>query len=324
MSFVLKLNSKSSFRAVLFLFLMGFVFSKLNINVFIDSMKNVNKKFLILAIMYFFIYPWFGIERWRRLVLKNYSLKYNIASKIYFLGEGINLILPSKIGDLSKSYFLKKYKICPTPFANGTVVYEKLLDLLSILIIFLVSWILNEQVLYVSRWLVMLLVLVFLIGIFAMFNLHFLEKKFSKAFPYKYNFITKPLFDFFNYFKMIKTDYVSIIFLLGFSLFFWVGHFFQVYLFIRASNIDIGFFQVTYFMPLIIILSLLPFTIAGFGPRELSLLFFLSEVSTNENIILSSLLISLRYLIPGTVGLFVYLFFEKNKDIEIIKPIKKR
>ena len=292
---------------------MGIVFSKLNINAFIDSINSVNKKFLILSIIYFFIYPWFGIERWRRLVVKKYPLKYNIASKIYFLGEGINLILPSKIGDLSKSYFLKKYRICPTPYANGTVIYEKFLDLVSILSIFFLSWMLNEQVLQVSFRLIILFVLVFLIGTIVVFNLHVLENKFSNFIPNKYDFITKPLIGFFNYFKMVKTDYLSIIFFLGFSLFFWLGHFFQVFLFIRAANIDIGFFQVTYFMPIIIILSLLPFTVAGFGTRELSLLFFLSEVSTNENIILSSLLISLRYLIPGVVGLFIYLLFEKNK-----------
>ena len=291
---------------------MSIVISKLDINVFIDSMNNVNKKFLFLAIIYFFIYPWFGIERWRRLVLKNYPLKYNIASQIYFLGEGINLILPSKLGDLSKSYFLKKHKICPISYANGTVIYEKFLDLVSILIIFLLSWMFNEQVLQTSNRLIALFVLVFLMATFVMFNLHFLENKFSKFIPDKYDFITKHLIGFFNYFKMIKTDYLSIIFFLGFSLLFWLGHFFQVYLFIQAANIDIGFFQVTYFMPLIIILSLFPFTVAGFGTRELSLLFFLSEVSTNENIILSSLLISLRYLIPGIVGLVIYLLFEKK------------
>jgi len=117
-----------------------FVASKLNIEDFFQSLWLIDNEYFLYAITYFLVYPWFGILRWKKLVSICYQIRFLKAAKIYFFGEGLNLMLPSKLGDLSKAAFLKRYKICPLPYANGTVIYEKILDLLSIMTIFILAF----------------------------------------------------------------------------------------------------------------------------------------------------------------------------------------
>ena len=291
---------------------MLFVTSKLSLNAFFESLWLVNRNYFLYAIAYFFVYPWFGIFRWYKLVSNRYHISFSKAIKIYFFGEGLNLILPSKLGDLSKALYLKNYKISPFSYASGTVVYEKILDLLSIIIIFILSFLLkgsltlnNQNQIFASMFLISLVIIL-------LFNMHFLGDIILRLTPKNYRSSILSLLTFLKFFKTLKQDPFTILFFIFFSVLFWAGHMFQIYLFILAANIDITYSQVLLYMPVVIIISLIPISIAGFGTREISLLYFFENLALPENIVLASLMISLRYIIPGLFGLSLLLLFGRK------------
>ena len=286
---------------------MFFVASKLNIDDFFKSLWLIDNEYFLYAITYFLVYPWFGILRWKKLVSICYQIRFLKAAKIYFFGEGLNLMLPSKLGDLSKAAFLKRYKICPLPYANGTVIYEKILDLLSIVTIFLVSFFFKEDFTLNNQDQIFTSIFILFLCILIIFNLHRSGNVIESLAPVKYRNVVLSIIKFLKFFKILKQNLFSIFLFLLFSILFWAGHIFQIYLFILAANIDITYTQVLLYMPVVLIISLIPVSIAGFGTREISLLYFFEGLTSPENIVLASLMISLRYFIPGFLGLSLLL-----------------
>mgnify|MGYP001424114623 CR=1 FL=1 len=282
---------------------MLFVASRLSINDFFESFWLIESKYFLYAITYFLVYPWFGILRWKKLVSICYQIRFSKATKIYFYGEGLNLILPSKLGDLSKAAFLKSNKICPLPYANGTVIYEKILDLLSIITIFLLSFLFKGDLTLNNQYQIFTSIVILFLCVLTVFNLHHIGDFIQQLAPVRYINIFDSILDFLKFFKILKQDLFSIFLFLVFSILFWAGHIFQIYLFILAANIDTTYSQVLLYMPIVLIISLIPVSIAGFGTREISLLYFFEGLTSPENIVLASLMISLRYFIPGFLGI---------------------
>lgn len=295
------------------------IFLYIDVSLFLENVKNVNLYFFIPAILYFFIYPIIGIERWRLIVNTKYNLDFKTAFKIYFIGETLNLILPSKSGDISKAYFVKKFKGYSASYAVSTVVFEKVLDLMSIAIIFMVGFSLTKSsldFLDIIFGFIMLVTLIFLIFVF------FDKIALIRNIIYKVNkqrliSIYKGISEFL---KNIRSKWLLLLSIVLMSLIFWAGHLFQIYLFFHAANLEIPYSEVIYYMPIVIIISLVPITIGGLGTRDATLLVLLSATYSAESVVLAGMLISLRYFIPGIIGMFFiknyskYVLEVKNKD----------
>ena len=305
----MRFSLKFSIRILIFSLLGFFVASKLDIDDFFESFRLIESKYFLYSITYFLVYPWFGILRWKKLVSICYQIRFSKAAKIYFYGEGLNLILPSKLGDLSKAAFLKSNKVCPLPYANGTVIYEKILDLLSIIIIFLVSFFSQEDFTLNNEDQIFTSIFIFFLCILIIFNLHRIGDVIEILAPVKYRNVVLSIINFLKFFKILKQNLFSIFLFLLFSILFWAGHILQIYFFILAANIDITYCQALLYIPLVLVISLIPVSIAGFGTREISLLYFFEGITSPENIVLASLMISLRYFIPGFLGISLLLLF---------------
>jgi uncharacterized membrane protein YbhN (UPF0104 family) len=76
----------------------------------------------------------------------------------------------------------------------------------------------------------------------------------------------------------------------------------QIFFFFKAANMPISYAQVLFYVPVAILVSLVPITVAGMGTRDLTLIGLLSPLMPRELIVLGGLLISLRYFIPALVG----------------------
>lgn len=295
------------------------IFFYIDVSIFLENLRNINLYFFIPALLYFLIYPIVGIERWRLMVNTEYDLDFKTALKIYFIGETLNLILPSKSGDISKAYFLKKFKGYSISYAASTVVLEKILDLVSISIIFMVGFSLVKSSLYfldIIYGFIILVSLLFLLFVF------FDKITFIKTVIYKIN--KKILIDIYKdiirFLKNIRTNKLLMLGIILLSLIFWVGHLFQMYLFFHAANVELLFSEVIFYMPVVIIVSLIPITVGGLGTRDVTLLFLLGATYSAEGVVLAGMLISLRYFIPGIIGMFFiknyskYVSEVKNKD----------
>lgn len=279
------------------------IFLNIDIELFYENLKNLNLYFFIPALLYFFVYPIIGIERWRLLINTKYNLDFKTAFRIYFIGETLNIILPSKAGDISKAYFVKKFKGYSASYAVSTVVFEKILDLLAISTIFMVGFLLAKSSFGFLD--IIFGFVIFVSLVFVMF-VYFDKITIIKNTVYKLNKqklinIYEDISEFIKNIRNKKSLLLSIVLI---SVLFWAGHLFQIYLFFHAANVEIPYIEVIYYVPIAIIVGLVPITVGGIGTRDATLLVLLGGIYPAESIVLAGLLISLRYFIPGIIGMF--------------------
>ena len=87
----------------------------------------------------------------------------------------------------------------------------------------------------------------------------------------------------------------------------WVMHLMQIGVFFLACGVTVSVMDIASHVPLAIIAGLVPITIAGIGVRDSALVVLFFEHGPAAQIALVGMLTSLRYLIPGLMGLpFLY------------------
>lgn len=94
--------------------------------------------------------------------------------------------------------------------------------------------------------------------------------------------------------------------------------FINFYLLSKSLSMDIPVSAILFFLPLILFISCLPFTIAGLGSRELSILFFFQKYASSEVLLSLGILYSLvEFVLPFLVGVLVMaFFFRQNPKFE--------
>ena len=126
---------------------------KININPKLTwiAMRNANVYFVLIAcIIYYFSFP-IRTFRWRML-LENigYTKENGIQLptfrkllEIIYVSWFANVIVPAKLGDLYRAYLLRREAGLPASRTFGTVLAERLLDLIVLLLLFIPSVIIS-------------------------------------------------------------------------------------------------------------------------------------------------------------------------------------
>lgn len=292
----------SLFVTLLILFL---IFRNISLASFAQAVSHINYFYLTMALLYFLVYPIVGIERWRWMVMVRHPFDFWTALKIYFIGETLNLALPSKAGDLAKGYFLKKAHVTSFAYGMSTVIFEKFLDLLAIGSAFLIGFMMvGIQGDIVGK---MFFLSGFFLACFIVFL--FLDKmRFIRAllFRLKMRKLLKAFRELVSFVIEIRKKHRFFLFcaLIVTSIIFWLGHFFQIWLFFRAANMPLSYPETLFYAPIAMMAAFVPFTIAGLGAREAVLIVLLQGLMPREVIVLGGLLLSLRYIVPALIGLF--------------------
>jgi len=281
------------------------IFKNIDIRAFQAAFLNINWSYLSLALGYFFVYPIVGIERWRWMIRLKHPMTFREALKIYYIGETLNVALPSKAGDLSKGYFLKKAGITSFTYGMTSVVFEKLLDLMALGFSFLIGFIFfrSEAVVYPKFLLVIGLFFLLFAGFLSLDRIRCIRAVLYRT---KRKKLLRKCIEITGFIRMIKHTHRSffLLSLIAVSILFWMGHLLQIFLFFRAANMDVSYSQVLFLVPIALIVAAIPVTIGGLGTRDLTLIGLFSSIAPRETILVGSLLVSLRYFIPAGIGLF--------------------
>ncbi len=110
----------------------------------------------IVLVATFFAYL-FRAKRWQMLLENNQSKQktYLVANSMFY-GYFVNLALP-RAGELSKSLLYQKYSGLKFPFILGTVVLERIIDVLMLLVLFIVYSIVDSEIYssFYEKWVVL-------------------------------------------------------------------------------------------------------------------------------------------------------------------------
>lgn len=265
------------------------------------------------------VIPLTALTAWRfqQLAPPDARVSFGEANRLILSASVLNLILPSKMGDIAKALFLPMRR----SLALSLVVFEKACDMLSLLVwcVFGLVWVRfgDPRALAAFRnegvyWLCALIVG----GSLALGLLLLGSQRFSGFFfglagkfaPGKLKLKIAKLGDSWRemhaYFWASKSRFALVT---GTSVFIWLLHLLQIWLFIFALRESCPFFANLALSALAILAGLLPLTFAGVGTRDAALVVlyapYFNPATAGAAGAALGLLCTARYVLPAIGGI---------------------
>ncbi|MGE0608405.1 MAG: lysylphosphatidylglycerol synthase transmembrane domain-containing protein [Pirellulales bacterium] len=94
--------------------------------------------------------------------------------------------------------------------------------------------------------------------------------------------------------------------LAGYSLLLWALHLLQIDFFLKAAGVFVSPQVVMAKVPLAILAGLLPLSACGIGTRDTALIWLFSDVAASPTMAVVGMLTALRYLVPGLAGMLAF------------------
>ncbi len=241
---------------------------------------------------------------------KRQSLGFGEANRLILVASVLNMVLPSKMGDIAKAYFMRERGHLSGSLSLALVIFEKACDMLSLLL-----WCAFGLLLYPQKdglfWLMTvsvvggLLLLGLLLGSqsFArlFFDLFVKEGQVPTAkFKLKIAKLRDSWREMHGYFWSDRRQILTIMLT---SIFIWFLHLLQIWFFILAIRAWVPFVTNLALSPLAILAGLLPLTFAGVGTRDAALILFYAPYFNAPTAAALGVLCTSRYVLPALGGL---------------------
>lgn len=268
------------------------------------ALRAADGSWLLAGIL--FVIPLTLLTAWRFMLLVENRICFLEANRLILAASTLNLFLPSKLGDLAKGHVLSKRHSMDTGLSYATVILEKTLDMMSLLV-----WGCGGLVVVGIGRPAMLLFLVPVAGLCAVLMLIILPLRilpiilvtFGQIMPGK---VSRILEKSSASWQLISETFWQrpshAIAVIGLSILIWGAHLFQFWLFSQALHGNVPILQNAAFATLAILVGLLPFTFAGVGTRDAAIIFFYAPYLTAESAALLGILATLRYVLPAIAG----------------------
>ncbi len=279
------------------------------------SLKNINLGLFFLALLVIPPLVVLKAVKWQ-LIIKTYDVDYPLikAIKAWVVGFAIGVITPGRVGDLSRSLYLKEDAGVSLGRSLTTVVIDRLLD-----VSLLVVWAIFGISVFMSRFafggqflIVFLVAFVVLILSFFVFSREDLLRKILKPFylaliPEKHqDSLSNHFNEFYLGFRTIVKDRRKLMNAVLLTFFIWFGSIVQFYILTKALNLAVPFWFLMLIVPPTILVEILPISFSGLGTRDATLIFFLSFVAvTAEAAVSLALTIVIMYYIMVATGFVI-------------------
>lgn len=286
------------------------IYGKIDLYGLLDVLKNSDRLWMPLSLG--MVIPLTLLTAWRLQLLMpgGTGLDFAEANRLILASSVLNMVLPSKMGDLAKAYFMRDKGQLNGSLALSVVVFEKACDLLSLLL-----WCVLGLILYPEKnWLYGIMTIAVTIGLgmgllllgsksLAQIGFQFAITIVPKSFTalklkiQKFQTGWEEMHDYF------WADQIQLFRITSLSILIWFFHLFQIWLFILALNAWTPFLTNLALSPLAILAGLLPLTFAGVGTRDAAIILFYQPYFNAPTGAALGLLCTSRYLLPALGGL---------------------
>ncbi|MEM9001935.1 MAG: lysylphosphatidylglycerol synthase transmembrane domain-containing protein [Cyanobacteria bacterium P01_F01_bin.86] len=249
----------------------------------------------------------FTAQRLRYLMPPQQELPFWEANRLILAASVLNMVLPSKAGDIAKAYFMRDRGHLNGSLALSLVVFEKACDMLSLLL-----WCLFGLLIYTPKdalfgWMTVGILGGFAGGTLLLGSTQFAHVAFGlgqRLAPQKLKIRFKQLevawAEMHTYFWHDKQRLRKVV---GSSIFIWLLHLLQIWFFILALKAWVPFLTSLALSPLAILAGLLPLTFAGVGTRDAALIWLYAPYFDKAIGAALGLLCTSRYFLPAIGGL---------------------
>jgi len=306
----------SLFSLFISLAVMAVIFFKIDRSAFVEHLASLNLYWMAVAFLFFIPQIALTAWRWKWMIRHDRAATYAESLRLILATSSLNVFMPSKLGDLCKAYYLAKSKQLDWKRGLNQVLFERFLDLwalcwmgsLGVIAAKLFSG-LGYAVFAVTGGLTLLLWLIFQLPM-RYFKLPFIPQKISEK-------LESFFCDAHDYVDRLKKNKWEFVILFSSSLLLWGLHVVQFYFAGLAIQASLSIGQIFCYIPIGILIGLLPFTVAGIGTRDAALIYLLMPFEVSSKIVFLGLFATVRYLVPGLAGIpFIHQFFEARSISE--------
>ena len=287
--------------------IIALLYWQIDINKVIHVLLQINLTWLSLGLALVIPITLLTAFRLTYLSMSSNKINYLDALKLILAASVMNLVLPSKMGDLAKAVFIVKDKKINYSQALPLVVFEKISDLLALLLWCIVGLISLQNYSNFYIFLLLISLVFFVIGILTISSKPFANSIFvlimfilPKRFFLSVSDFQKGWFEAIDF---IKKDKIKVWTLSLLSIFLWFLHLLQIWLFILSLSPNVDFLISLAITPLAIFAGLIPLTFSGIGTRDFAFIYFYSAYFPTATGAALGILATLRYVIPAIVGI---------------------
>ncbi len=245
-------------------------------------------------------------QRLRWLVPARASLSFGDALGLTLSASVLNMVLPSKMGDVAKGYFMRERGGLGGGAALAIVVFEKGWDVVALL-----GWCLLGLTLLPRNtllfWVLTAVVAVGLgVGLLVLCSVPFARWALGVAgrvLPRRMKARVGAFENGWGEVQRLARGRQGVTRIGFLSLFIWFVHLVQIWIFMLALRAHVPFLASLGRTPLAIFAGLLPLTFAGIGTRDAALIYFYRGYFSAAVGAALGLLSTLRYVLPALAGL---------------------
>ena len=287
------------------------IYSRLDFDKLVGIWRTADVGLLCFALA--LVVPLAVLIGWRfsMLTARSGRLSVRESTKLVLSASVLNMVLPSKMGDLAKAVFITNKRLMSGSAAISLVTFEKMIDLLSLLIwcvfgLFFLVFVVGDT----SEFFWVALACVFcgflslsvLLGSKSLSSLLFgaVQRRLPPKYGTKVGSIQVAWV---NVQDFVRGERYAFFGIAAFSFGLWLLHLVQIWLFAVALRTDLPFADALALVPLAILAGLLPFTFAGVGTRDAALIYLLAPYMTPVQAAVMGVLCTLRYILPAIAGL---------------------
>ncbi len=283
------------------------IYWRIDLDGLLAALATSDAVWLVLGLL--MLAPIAALSAWRFTWLVPDSAHIGLAeaTRLYLAANSLNLVLPSKMGDIAKSWFIRQRGHMSGSLALALVVFEKTCDMLALLV-----WCGFGLLLYSDKGFLFWVMTVGVIGglVFGLLLLGsrrfagFFFELAGRAAPGKLSSSVESLAgEWRSMHAYFWRDRTRVGVIAAVSIVIWFLHLAQIWLLVLALNAVVPFLSNLALTPLALLAGLLPLTFAGIGTRDAALIFFFAPFMAAPVAAALGVLCTLRYVLPAIAGL---------------------
>ncbi len=297
-------------RIVISFLLLFLLLNFVNLSQFITILKKADKKIILVVVFLNLMIVPFISYRWQIILAsQKFLIKLSELVRLTFIGMFFNNFLPTSAGgDVVKGYYLLKDEDSDKKIDLGaSVLFDRIIGTISIIIMALVAAILFYRKLPLSSILFILFLTIFIFSLVIFLRNRNLAKRFSRFFRfYKHKTLdiqSKKIYERFHCYMHSQRMLTKSI---GISFITQIFSILMNYLIIISLGARIPLFLLFVYIPLIWVFTLFP-SINGLGIREGFYVYFFKGIIGKETAFALSVLILGLIVLNGIIGGFIHL-----------------
>ena len=291
------------------LLILGVIYWKIDIANIKDVLAQVDEPVFMGAMLILIPTTLLSALRFRMLLNGKNKPALGLATKLILAGSTMNVVLPSKMGDMLKSVFMRDVLNMRVSLAVSVVVFEKVCDLLVLL-----AWCLLRLVVYAGDDEFFVVLTLAIGGGLAFGTLMLSSLSFADWFPRlvvkmapskladKFENLRESWAEVHTFFWRSKRAVINIV---AVTLFIWFLHLLQIWLLTAALNAPVPLLSSLGLSSLAILAGLVPLTLASIGTRDAAVIYLFAPFMAAPAGAALGLMLTLPYIIGfGRIALF--------------------